>query len=207
MNEAYVKRRVSGLAAMSVFAMLLAFYGCAAPSKGPAVKSSSNAGTGRGAAAAEAPELKTEARTATPALAGGSLVYGYIDMHEVSTKIVAVTVQNASNNKTYKCVAVDDVFWAGGLSPGVYRLLSFESAKGATYHASDFIKSDTEVSGRQGELLFMGSYKFRKTGSSNADFDLVRRKFPGEKEALEVLLKHNKGEWWDKAIRTRLASL
>jgi hypothetical protein len=153
-----------------------------------------------------------------PSESNASLVYGFIDMDEAPSRLDYASLRQykpkpADDKAYWNTAGVDGVFWFDQLAPGSYQLVSFGGGKwwkntNYTYNMPNFEKNSTALVITKPSLYFLGSYKYRDTGSFfNPAFDIDKVNSPTEKELLVKLLPLSTGTQWEALIQKRIREL
>lgn len=147
-----------------------------------------------------------------------SLVYGAIDMDEAPCDLDWATMKQykpkPKDDKPYWYGATaDGTFWFDALQPGSYQLVTFGGSSwwrnaSFNFQMPEFEKNDTAVVISKPGLYFVGSYKYRKTGSFwKPSFEMERIQKPTELELLTKLLPYSTGTQWEAKIKKRMEQL
>lgn len=147
--------------------------------------------------------------------AGGSLVYGFIDMNDAPTGVDYVTMRQylPKTEKPYwHAKGVDGIFWFDQFVNGSYQLVSFGGSgffRGQyEYNMQEFSKNDTSLVISKSGLYYVGSYKYKKAGSFfNPKFEIIKVDSPAERELLGKMLPYSKDTQWEAMIKKRMGEL
>lgn len=153
-----------------------------------------------------------------PEDSNASLIYGAIDMDEAPSRLDYATLRQYKpipvDGKAYwHTGSVDGVFWHDQIPPGSYQMVSFSGSSSwkntnYTYNMPNFEKNSTALVIKKPGLYFLGSYKYRDTGSFfNPKFDIETAGSPTEKESLVKLLPLSSGTQWEALIKKRIGEL
>lgn len=147
-----------------------------------------------------------------PTKSGGSMVYGYIELHSADITLDWVKIKKMwpPGGKTFYSAGVNNqgVFWHSNIPEGAYQVVSFgnkEKFIGGpdtfyTYSLEKYSSNPSSIEISKPGMYYMGTFK-----RSGRIFE--RSDVPSEWMVLEDMLPLSKGTIWEEKIIRRLKEL
>ena len=137
-----------------------------------------------------------------------SFIYGYIDMEEAPTRLESFTIRQIApdTESPYWHVRIHDgIFYMENVPPGSYQFMKFGGPGGrsseVSYYSFQFPTGIKTFRVRNAGIYFLGSYKFKKTGTDeNRKFDIERTSMPGKRDLMGRLLPYTAGTRWEAQL-------
>ncbi|HEX9392651.1 MAG TPA: hypothetical protein VF928_15175 [Usitatibacteraceae bacterium] len=161
------------------------------------------------AGCASEPRQLTQAELEDP---NRSIVFGYFDMQDASTKLDEVSIKQYSSSPLYFSAGIKDgMFFRFYLLPGSYQVDTFTGASGifggdtTRYHYGSEGRNDTAIHIQKPGVYFLGAYRYVKHDQGwfkNDKFEMKPIQSPSERELLQKLIVIVEG--YGNSVPTRM---